>query len=372
MILIRSQETVGDTPYQHELNEVVSAVAGTGVITLKHKIRLWLSADLDYSVSNLTNGDVVVVENITVSGIEFDGNDEASGNQNIYLNFAKDVLIDNVVSHNSGTNGIAIGNSFYVTVRGSRFYKNDNYGIHVYGSENCNIKGNYVYDHIDQWNIYIEEPSGWITVDNNHVWGGEQGMMCKRSYSITITDNIFTSNNYDADNDGADIISNSSKFVTIVGNTCNTVLGANGSNIVVYFDNTADNANIPGHRDVQFLVAGNQCYGGTGTSFASNHYADRANTGAHNGTIVGNEFPDGTDLTDSEDILVGPNRDGGTITRSGNSNLYEGLYALYGSTTWNPGDLADGAGETKSLTVTGAALGDAVIVSSNVDLQDMI
>ena len=42
-----------------------------------------------------------------------------------------------------------------------------------------------------------------------------------------------------------------------------------------------------------------------------------------------------------------------------------------GSVTWNPINLVDGAGETKSLTVTGAALGDFVLVSAPYDLQDM-
>ncbi|MCP3683612.1 MAG: right-handed parallel beta-helix repeat-containing protein [bacterium] len=40
---------------------------------------------------------------------------------------------------------------------------------------------------------------------------------------------------------------------------------------------------------------------------------------------------------------------------------------------WNPGNLIDGAGETKgSITVTGAALGDFVTVSAPYDLQDCI
>jgi hypothetical protein len=42
------------------------------------------------------------------------------------------------------------------------------------------------------------------------------------------------------------------------------------------------------------------------------------------------------------------------------------------STTFNPGSLADGAGETSSgITVTGAALGDFVLVSAPYDLQDI-
>ena len=40
--------------------------------------------------------------------------------------------------------------------------------------------------------------------------------------------------------------------------------------------------------------------------------------------------------------------------------------------TFNPADLADGAGETTSQTVTGAALGDIVLVSAPYDLEDLI
>lgn len=43
---------------------------------------------------------------------------------------------------------------------------------------------------------------------------------------------------------------------------------------------------------------------------------------------------------------------------------------ISGSATWNPGNLVDGAGETSaSITATGAALGDFVLVSAPYDLQ---
>jgi hypothetical protein len=41
---------------------------------------------------------------------------------------------------------------------------------------------------------------------------------------------------------------------------------------------------------------------------------------------------------------------------------------LSGSATFNAASLADGAGETTTVTVTGAALGDFVLVSHGVDL----
>lgn len=46
---------------------------------------------------------------------------------------------------------------------------------------------------------------------------------------------------------------------------------------------------------------------------------------------------------------------------------------LNGTIVWDPGSLADGAGETSSgITVTGAAFGDYVMVSAPYDLQGII
>ena len=50
-----------------------------------------------------------------------------------------------------------------------------------------------------------------------------------------------------------------------------------------------------------------------------------------------------------------------------------GEICLYGTITWDPANLVDGAGETSnSITVTGAALGDYVVVAAPYDLQGMI
>lgn len=51
-------------------------------------------------------------------------------------------------------------------------------------------------------------------------------------------------------------------------------------------------------------------------------------------------------------------------------NVLNGVMLYTGSATWNPASLADAAGETSSnITVTGAALGDAVLVFPPYDLQ---
>lgn len=44
------------------------------------------------------------------------------------------------------------------------------------------------------------------------------------------------------------------------------------------------------------------------------------------------------------------------------------LQSLNGSTTYDPGSLADGAGATTTVTVTGAALGDFATATFSVDL----
>lgn len=58
---------------------------------------------------------------------------------------------------------------------------------------------------------------------------------------------------------------------------------------------------------------------------------------------------------------------------SGQSFVPANYDLAVGTLVWDPGDLADGAGETSSgITVTGAALGDFVLVAAPYDLQDLI
>lgn len=44
---------------------------------------------------------------------------------------------------------------------------------------------------------------------------------------------------------------------------------------------------------------------------------------------------------------------------------------LSGSATWNASSIADGDEEVKEVTVTGAALGDFVLVSASIDVADL-
>jgi hypothetical protein len=50
--------------------------------------------------------------------------------------------------------------------------------------------------------------------------------------------------------------------------------------------------------------------------------------------------------------------------------LWEYVRPMYGSDSWNPGNLVNGTGETSSaITVNGARLGDYVFVGAPYDLQ---
>jgi hypothetical protein len=56
-------------------------------------------------------------------------------------------------------------------------------------------------------------------------------------------------------------------------------------------------------------------------------------------------------------------------TNSNQSNYM--IIKARATVAWDPGSLVDGAGETKAITVTGAALGDMVLVSFSLDMQDI-
>jgi hypothetical protein len=57
-------------------------------------------------------------------------------------------------------------------------------------------------------------------------------------------------------------------------------------------------------------------------------------------------------------------------TAASSINIFTAAYV--GSVTWDPGSIADGNEEAQDVTVTGAALGDFVLVSHTSDLADTI
>lgn len=72
---------------------------------------------------------------------------------------------------------------------------------------------------------------------------------------------------------------------------------------------------------------------------------------------TGTQFPNGVNVP------------AGKLFVDGTAQPLYGMLA--GSATIDPASLVDGAGATASITVTGAALGDFVLVAAPYDLQDL-
>lgn len=78
-----------------------------------------------------------------------------------------------------------------------------------------------------------------------------------------------------------------------------------------------------------------------------------------------------------EDLNVGTSTDtrrnpgGGTLTGTQVGIHSLGVGQAAATTTWDPGSIAAGAEEVKEITVSGAALGDFVLVSFSLDIQDL-
>jgi len=89
-------------------------------------------------------------------------------------------------------------------------------------------------------------------------------------------------------------------------------------------------------------------------------------------------LPDVTEIMAGTELMIYFNTDGGADVTvdcgsvSGQDYFDSHVRFLHGSVVWDPGNLIDGAGETQSLTVTGAAFGDSVNVAAAEDMQDMI
>lgn len=61
-----------------------------------------------------------------------------------------------------------------------------------------------------------------------------------------------------------------------------------------------------------------------------------------------------------------------TLKASFNGGAYRNLpHILSGTATFNPADLADGAGETTTVEVVGAALGDPALASFSLDITGL-
>lgn len=242
-------------------------------------------------------------------------------------------------------NGVG-GSEFVNRIHQCRIKQNDGYGIYFSGQnahnqifiDGCWIQGN------QKSGIYAEKQIRGVTIIGSEIEGNGGGdiggeIQCMNgAEGLNIIGNWMETN---ADNHNAVILSGAGGYlgVNIIGN----VIGCNDTGTVpaIYLPGTHAGGYIG------LIVKGNKIKGHKyGIDFRSKVYTDC--------DFTGNYY----DVQTSEFYALSASS--GAILRW-----------LGGSDTWDVGNLADGAGETKSFTVTGAALGDIAFASVPKDLQDM-
>jgi parallel beta-helix repeat protein len=111
------------------------------------------------------------------------------------------------------------------------------------------------------------------------------------------------------------------------------------------------------------IVSGNQAYNGTAAGTVM-MYAQSA-TALTNSRIFNNAAAGNFTSVTNASLDAGT---GNWVMFNDSADKWQ-LKGLTATATWDPASLADGAGETRSVTVTGAALGDFAIVAAPYDLS---
>lgn len=442
---VETDEAYYDSSYtKGELVKVESVNTGTGVITIEGTGFI-----LSYSVTGKTPAvkKITFIENISIEGIEFHGQDTDDGRLGINLLAVKNARISKCNTHDFDV-GIKVDNCLDVFINNNKIsecYKSGSgYGCEVEGVTQRVSFSNNMCEH---------NRHSFTTTDTDGV--------CMH---ITVSNNI-VENNTDA---GLDTHGNS-RYVSFFDNTVNNcVIGidtrsphsqiknntiTNSYGLAIYaFEAGGINIHVEGNTIDKCSVDSKDAInlGVTATTYETNDYMicrnniiNKAANGrgvAVNGEarivdVSGNKMKDigytfiyigsGINIKANNNMLISCDRSGAATTygidatntadsyssieASNNTifSVYNGIkitnptiatiignellsvttkYAItatnvredsnftevyVATTTWDPGNLVDGAGETKSLTVTGAALGDFVLVSAPYDLQDI-
>lgn len=239
------------------------------------------------------------------------------------------------------------------------------------------IEGNKIAAHASHECVYITDARAkTVKVARNFMTGGIYGVLVESDVdkSVTIDDN--------------DIISCVNGIrVNAAGGairiTDNRIKGTTTQPLYVAF---ADSKHITGNvfdGGTQVFVRADAGLSGaaSGSVFAFNSILNLTNgsaalsvggTATEEVDVIGNVFDGNTANVIShlaKGVIAG-NR-GVSAVSSTTAEVVQG--GLRGSAVWDPGSLADGAGETSSaITVTGAAFGDQVSVGAPYDLQGII
>jgi parallel beta-helix repeat protein len=335
-------------------------------------IRLRQASDVDIHSNTIENaGQHGITVTTSVTDFCIDNNKiYAPAGAGVIFSVGKRGSISGNIVHGAGPSGdgitgYAVDNED-VSIVGNIIKDTENHGIHV-GGLRIAIANNIINGAASNIGIFLGATdtgsSGGTHVDSTH---------------CTITGNIVN------DAFQAGIFLRDSDYCTVSSNVVNST-----TNNQIYLE-TSDKNTVTGN----IATAG----GIAGYFFSGSKYNVVAGNKSAGNTADGFRFDAVGGVTSDYNIVTGnmsddDNRGFVEATSNANFNVFTGnsVYSpastafviagansilnnvpLFGSATFDPTSLADGAGETTTVTVTGAALGDFATVSFSVALSDVI
>ncbi len=337
----------------------------TSTITVKNKNRITLEGDglsTGIKFSPTTDDDTAIAidgdcDNVTLHNFNlvYSNNNAATGGVGcrVYTG-ATAITFDRVYFADWLDKGLEMDTAYYAKIRYCRFMNCDNsaldtalaVGLYITaGANNTIIEGCQFTE--NDYALRILAGNAVIIRDNSFEANGNSGNAFGISSQIGLAtvNNLNFTGNYVEGN--------------YTGNT-NAVLDLDTCYGAIV-DGNVWSGQTPGNTDVSDRLIGlTDC---AGTRIAGNvfkEWKDYCITSNNNSlTLLDNHYEDGTAaLTDHNTIHAQMSITGGA---------YFGIPISF---TWDPGSLADGAGETKTVIVAGAAAGDAVIVGCPGDMHD--
>lgn len=284
------------------------------------------------------------------AGIDIEGDNPAHTLEHI--------TITGCLFENSFSGVVVTSYSNYVTVVGNTFKGNRTRDIYVADTDHCTVSGNVC--------------QAGSTVDGSpvlHVNGAED---------VIISGNIVQGSGATTERQG--ILVEASSNVLVIGNLVkdtyrqgiqigSTTMSASIDNITVSGNLVEDCVEASVATTAPILITGN-----SGSGFYPLRLVMTGNT-IRDSRTAGQEADYAIDISTSIPAATqAVYRVSGNLSSGPAAVLPGGVnLPLWGSLSWNPASLSDGAGETSSaITVTGAAAGDSVDVYPPYDIQELL